>query len=189
MKKFAMAIGLLLVSGIALGAQAGTDNLSDVACYGTHAEIAGDDGSVIAHAGNGAFVSINKKHGAKLLAFLEVQKGPGDPNHLVATVKVVNIGDRLSANTKVRLENIPADWNVTGGGFANIGNLKGGSSKAATFDIMKSASDASVYAVASSNNAPAVSSEIVPMPINPIVGIGLVAGIAGLLSVARKSEA
>ncbi len=122
----------------------------------------------------------------KLLVFMNLIEDPSDSNHLTALVTVENIGKMPSIRTDVNLQNIPADWVVSPDASANLKNIRPRSQKIVTFDIRKGSTDASIFAVAQAANAPAVSSDVIPVPVHPLVSLAMMGGFAGLMFVSRK---
>jgi len=69
----------------------------------------------------------------------------------------------------------PFGWTINGA--TEIGNIPQGSSNLTNFNITRDDEDAIIYGVAVCGNAPATSTEMISIPILPIVIIGLIGAI------------
>jgi hypothetical protein len=96
----------------------------------------------------------------------------------VVRADVKNIGQNPALITWVRLENIPADWNVQPPQNLML-VLEPNQTQSCFFVVQRGATDATVYATADAYNAPVVQSNRIAIPVSlwVVVGISLVCGI------------
>lgn len=95
-----------------------------------------------------------------------------DGGMFIIRVTVKNIGDYTSEDTKIILRNIPAGWILTpatDGNKYSLGDVLPGEEIIREFEVVRDSKEASIYVTAGSDNSPQVSSEIIPVPIHPMV--------------------
>lgn len=121
----------------------------------------------------------------KLLVFLEIIE---EKEHsFIALAHIINIGPYHSYQTKVSLENVPADWKVTPESPQDLGFVSPNQDKYAAFFIEKGETDATIYATAWAENAPLVSSQVIPVPVFFATSVAI-AGAIGAMVVSRKKK-
>jgi len=122
-----------------------------------------------------------------LVVFMETEgeyKNEGDSFKVF--VKVKNIGEVNAISTKVSLQNIPDGWKVTPAAEEiSFGTIKPQETVTKEFRITRDATDAEIFALASAKNSGIVSSEIIPIPISPLVLVSF-AFVALALFIKRK---
>jgi hypothetical protein len=90
----------------------------------------------------------------------------------VVRADVKNIGNYPALVTRIRLKNIPDNWDVRPN-HQFILLLMPGQTKPRFFVIERGASDATIYATAQAYNAPVVQSNRIAIPISAYIVVGL----------------
>lgn len=113
------------------------------------------------------------------------------------TVRVENVGKITALDTTVELKSasasatsndIPSDWEIHPGEKITIGDIPAERGKKVYFHIFKGPTNATLYAVADAKNSNPVISEPIPVPINILVALGVLASFSGMVMISRKAK-